>query len=56
MKTRIFTPLERNAIQQWLNGETADAWRKIKHRILHFRDLEEDVKLYLKVKEKLKQG
>lgn len=57
MKSYIFTQRERTLLQKWLNtGQKADETvDMIFHRVKSFRDLENDVQLYLRVKDRLKQ-
>jgi hypothetical protein len=56
MRSRIFTPHEREQIRAWLKGGKAEDIAKVKHRILHFKELADDVDLYLSFKKKLEQS
>jgi len=54
MRTYVFTDRERGIINEFLEG--ARSWdvevSKIWHRITHFKELEQDVELYLKFRKK----
>jgi hypothetical protein len=54
MRTYIFTPLERRILMDWLDGRIPRSdirVRKILSRVRLFKDLAEDVDLYLRVRE-----
>lgn len=55
MRVYIFTERERQIIHRILKGEKVEELAEIKYRILHFKRLESDVELYLKLKERFKQ-
>jgi len=57
VRTYIFTERERRVIGGWLGGaevSTTDV-AKIKHRVKAFKELEADVDLYLKFRERVRQ-
>ena len=58
MRTYIFTDMEREIIRDFLQGKQVPimAIAKIKHRVKRFKELEDDVALYLKLREKFKQS
>jgi len=53
MRSYIFTPLERKILRGWLEGKTTPdvRLRKVLSRVRLFKDLAEDVALYLRVRE-----
>jgi CRISPR/Cas system-associated endoribonuclease Cas2 len=58
MRSYIFTDMERRVINRFFEGlvtESEPNMAKIKHRVKNYGQLEKDVEVYLKLKERLKQ-
>jgi len=58
MRSYIFTEMERLVISGFFEGSLTESdtnMAKIKHRMKRYNQLEKDVELYLKLKERFKQ-
>jgi len=59
MRSYIFTEMERRVISRFFDGlltESETNMAKIKHRVKRYSQLERDVELYLKLKERFRQS
>ena len=56
VRSYIFTERERRIIKRILEGEKLAELAKIMYRVRTFKDLQDDVELYLGLREKYAQG
>lgn len=58
MRSYIFTKMERHVISRFFDDlltESETNMAKIKHRVKRYSQLEKDIELYLKLKERFRQ-